>query len=101
MSATPAGDEIRDDTAPSQPPITRNPLRSLVVPGLLAVVIICGVIYGVIPMWNVMVKTDKNYQKMREDSVRAYSRTYQVPTPPPPIYVPGNNPNGPFTPPVP
>ena len=101
MSANPAGDEIRDGTAPIEPPTTSNPLVPLVVPGLVAVLIISGVIYGVIPMWNKMCTADKNLQKISASGVKAYSRTYQGPAVTPPIYCPGNNPNGPFTPTIP
>jgi len=101
MSANPAGNEIRDKTAPIQPPIAPHPLAPLVVPGLLAVLIICALIFGVMPMWNMMGTADKNFQKISKDGVEAYSRKYQGPAVAPPNYYPGNNPNGPFTPPIP
>jgi hypothetical protein len=104
MSASPAGDEIRYQAAPIQPPVTSNPLAPfmpLMVPGLLAVFVVLGVIYGAIPVWNMVDTADNNFEKMRKDAVAGYSHTYQGPVVAPPIYVPGNNPNGPFTPPIP
>ncbi len=98
MSENHAGDEMRGETAPIQPLTMPNPLAPLVVPGLLVVLILCGVIFGVMPMWNTMGTTSKNLQKMSKDSAESYSHTYQAPPVAPPIYVPGNNPNGPFTP---
>jgi hypothetical protein len=97
VSAEASGDEIREEAAPIQPPDTRHPLAPfmpLVVPGILAVVIIGGVIYGVIPMWNAMGTVNNKYDKMRKDAVRSFSTTYQVTTPPPPVYYPGNSPAG-------
>jgi hypothetical protein len=105
MSENPAGDEIRDEandeTAPIQPPIAPNPLRlfmPLVVPVLFAVFCVCGVIYGVIPMWNMMSTANSNLKYLSKTGVDAYSHTYPAPPVTPPVYVPGNNPNGPFTP---
>jgi hypothetical protein len=101
MSVHPAGDNIHDEAAPIEPP-TRHPLapfRVLVKPGIIAVLAICGVVFGFIPLWNMMATSSKNLQKITRDSARIY--TYQVPPPPQPVYVPGNNPNGPFTPGIP
>jgi hypothetical protein len=88
MSADPVGVEIDHETAPVEPPIPSNPLRRLVVPGLFAGLIICVVIYAVIPLWNTFCTADNNYQKIREDATKAYSRPYY----------PRTNPNGPFAP---
>jgi cytochrome c-type biogenesis protein CcmH/NrfG len=88
MSASPSGDHAREDSAPIQPPVTANPLAPLarlVIPGLVAVVVICGVIYGVIPLWNAVGSANENYEKMRKDSVEGYSRPLKAPA-------------GPFTP---
>jgi hypothetical protein len=77
MSASPSGDDVREESAPIQPPTTAHPLAPLarlVVPGLVAVVNICGVIYGVIPLWNAVDTADKSFEKMRKDSVEGYSR---------------------------
>jgi hypothetical protein len=109
MSANPAGDEIREEirdamreeAAPVEPPFTLHPLAPflpLVVPGILGILLICGVIFCILPMVNILFTTEKKFQKISVDGVKAYSRSYQVPAAPPPIYVPGNNPNGPFTP---
>ncbi len=98
MSAHPAGDELREETAPVQPPTPGNRFRPLVLPAVVALVLLCGVIYAVLPMWNGMSTAGKNLQRIREDGVKAWSRRYQVPQPPSPAAYPGNNPNGPFTP---
>jgi len=104
MSALPAGDENRDETAPIEPPTSPSSLaivKLLVAPVLLVALLICAVIYAVIPMWHGVSTARKNLKRISDDGVRAYSRRYQVPAVSPPIYVPGNNPNGPFTPRIP
>jgi hypothetical protein len=104
MSANPAGDEIRDETAPLEPPDTPNllaSLRRLVVPGTIAVLTIYGVFCGLIPLVNMMGTASNNLEKVRKDSLRSFSHNDHVPAPPPPVYAPGNNPNGPFTPKIP
>jgi len=94
MSASPAGDEA----APAPPPIASNPFRHLVVPGLMAVLVLCGVIFGLLPMWSNLCTAEKNYRQFREDAARSQSQPTWAPGVPPPSYYPGNNPNGPFTP---
>lgn len=87
MSANPADNEM-NGSAPIQPPKASNPLLRLVVPACGVVLLIYLVVYGVVPWWKMLCTADENIQKMREDSVRAYSRPYY----------PGNNSNGPFAP---
>jgi hypothetical protein len=93
MSEHLAGGEVRDETGPILPPSTPNPLASLkllVVPGLFAVALVLGVIFGVFPMWNAVSTVDNNLEKMRKDAVRAHSRTYQVAPTARPNYYPFN-----------
>jgi hypothetical protein len=97
MSSESAGDDVRAEAAPIPPPITPHPLapfKRLLVPGIVTVVIVCGVVYGLIPLWNTMRTANRNYEKFRQEAVRSYSNTYRVPLPPPPVYYPGNSPSG-------
>jgi hypothetical protein len=86
MSAEPAGDEIREETTPTQPLISPHPFtrfRPVVAPALFVSVIVCVVIFAGIPFLNMLRTGTKNYEKFRQDSARAYSRQFQVPAVPP------------------
>jgi hypothetical protein len=93
MSASPAGNEVRDDNPPIQSgdelaqdnapielPVEPHPLsrfKPLLLPALIAMAIIGGLLYAGIPFLNALTKTDEKFQKIREDGVKAYSRKYQ------------------------
>jgi hypothetical protein len=111
MSANPAGDEIRDETPPTEPlvtaqsptapPIPPNPLTRflpLVVPAVVVVLAICAVVYGLIPAYYAAPTASNNLEKIRQSGVSSYSHTYRV-TPPP--HYPFNNPSGRLTAPIP
>lgn len=96
-------DELREQTPAPQPEplLTMHPLwwlPRLLVTAVVALVVVLGVIYALIPMTSAVGTAGKNLQKISREGAESYSRRFQAPQPPVPIYVPGNNPNGPFTP---
>jgi hypothetical protein len=77
MSSDPNPNDAQNESTPLEPPTTANPLRGLVIPGILAVVIIVGIVFFVLPVFRAVEKTEQGLRK----ATRPMPQPYAPPSP--------------------
>jgi hypothetical protein len=73
MSSDPNPNDAQDQSTPLEPPTTANPLRGLVIPGILAVVLIVGFVFFVLPVFRAVEKTEKGIRSMTKPMRQPYA----------------------------
>jgi len=91
VTSNPSDSEAGPQTAPVEPPDMGNPLApfvKLVVPAMIAVVVIWGLFFGVIPTLQTVTKAREGVGKIGEDAAKSYTAFPPTATPAMPVYTP-------------